>query len=63
MTSFFAVYDPATGAILRTGFCTQSADLALQARAGEAVVACDRLCPGDRFRVDVAAAPPRIVAR
>lgn len=63
MTYFYAVYDPATGAILRTGFCTQAADVALQARPGEAVVASDRLCPGGQFCVDLARTPPALVAR
>lgn len=63
MTHFYAVYDPATGAIVRSGFCTQSADVALQARPGEAVVAADRLCPGDAFAVDLARTPPQVVAR
>jgi hypothetical protein len=61
--TYYAVYDPASGAILRTGFCTQAADAAVQARRGEAVIACDRLCPGDRFAVDVARTPPAVVAR
>jgi hypothetical protein len=63
MTYFYAVYDPATGTILRTGFCSQAADVALQARAGEAVIAADRLCPSAAFTVDVALTPPAIVAR
>ena len=63
MTYFYAVYVPATGAILRTGFCSQAADVVLQARTGEAVIAADRLCPGAQFVVDVARTPPAIVAR
>ena len=63
MTHFYAVYDSATGAILRTGFCSQACDVALQAREGEAVIATDRLCPAGQFAVDLARTPPAIVAR
>ncbi len=63
MIFHFAIYDPATGAITRTGFCTQAADVALQVRPGEAVIAADRLAPGERFRVDVARTPPAIIPR
>ena len=63
MTHFYAVYDPATGTILRTGFCSQATDVALQARAGEAVIATDRLCPAAHCAVDLARTPPTIVAR
>jgi hypothetical protein len=63
MMHFYAVYDPATGAILRTGFCTQSCDVALQAREAEAVIAADALCPADRYAVDVARTPPVLVTR
>ena len=63
MTHFYAVYDPASGAILRVGFCTQGADVALQARAGEAVIAADRLCPAERYAVDVARTPPVLMEK
>ena len=63
MTHFYAVYDPATGAVLRTGFCSQAADVALQARAGEAVLATAQLCPAAQSVVDLTRTPPAIVAR
>ena len=63
MTHFYAVYDPATGTILRTGFCSQATDVALQARAGEAVIATAHLASGDQFAIDLAATPPALAAK
>jgi len=58
----FVVYDPASGAIARWGFCSDPEDAARQARAGEAVIVTDRLCPGNAFRVDVTNTPASVVA-
>lgn len=63
MSHFYLVYDPATGAIGRAGFCTLAAAVAAQARPGEAVIATDRLYPADAFTVDVTKAPPAVVPK
>ncbi|HUZ72224.1 MAG TPA: hypothetical protein VMU87_04505 [Stellaceae bacterium] len=63
MSHFYVVYDPATGAIRRAGFCTLAACVAVQARQGEAVIAADRLYPADAFAVDLTKTPPAVVAK
>jgi hypothetical protein len=59
--SFFAVYDPATGAIRRYGSCA-AADLARQAQAGEAVIATPAPAPDNKFKIDITKSPPALVA-
>lgn len=60
--TFFVVYDPATGAIRRTGFCSRAADMALQARAGEAVIEAAAHHLSNASAVDITRSPPAIVA-
>ena len=62
MPHFFLVYDPATGAAKRSGFCMLAAGVAPQARPGEAVIATDRLYLADKVKLDVTKSPPAIVA-
>ena len=60
----FVVYDPATGAIKRSGHCSNPGDVALQAQPGEAVLALDRdTAPGSVARVDVSQSPPVAVPK
>ena len=61
--NFFAVYDPASGAIRRAGWCRLAADLAREAQAGEAVIAHTVLPRDDAFRVDVTKTPHQVVAK
>jgi hypothetical protein len=61
MPHFFVVYDPTTGTVVRSGFCTLAAGVALQARRGEAVLATDRAYPVDGVRVDLTKTPPSVV--
>jgi hypothetical protein len=57
----FAVYDPATGLIKRSGICT-AGDLAIQAQSGEAVIETSNQAPGSAFKVDITQSPPVVIA-
>jgi len=59
--TYFAVYDPSSGAIRRYGSCTP-ADLAHQAGQGEAVIETPAPAPDNKFRLDVTKSPPSLVA-
>jgi hypothetical protein len=59
--SYFAVYDPATGAIRRYGSCAP-ADLARQAQPGEAVMATQAPAPDNKFKVDITKTPAVLTA-
>ncbi len=56
----FAVYDPATGIIKRTGSCGPR-DFALQNRSGEAVIETDGTVRTNTHRVDLSNEKPRAV--
>ncbi|HUZ71954.1 MAG TPA: hypothetical protein VMU87_03115 [Stellaceae bacterium] len=58
----YVVYDPATGAILKSGHCGQPADMPRQAKAGQAVMAVSEICRGDKQRIDITKTPPAVVA-
>lgn len=59
--NYFVVHDPTTGAIRRSGFCTQPRDVAGQARSGEAVREVDQFYPPGKFKVDLTKTPPVVV--
>lgn len=50
--TFFVVYNPNDGDILRSGFCPEDW-LELQSRDGEAVLVADELIDNDKFMVDL----------
>ena len=51
MITFFVVYDPETGSIIRSGACPQEI-VYLQAGEGEAALETDNEYRGNAFRVD-----------
>lgn len=59
--SYFAVYDPALGTLIRAGFCSRSLDVKLQAREGEAVIETDQLYNVAKFKIDVSQSPAAVV--
>lgn len=62
MMVLFAVYDPKTGAIKRSG-CCNAGDLALQAQVGEAVLQTASPAPDNKFKLDLTKTPPVMVAK
>lgn len=59
----WAVYDRVSGTILRSGFCTDPAQAAAQARAGEAVILSDTALRDDHHAVDITKKPPALYVR
>lgn len=52
MITFFVVYDPETGSIIRSGACPQEI-VYLQAGEGEAALETDNEYRGDAYTVDL----------
>ena len=52
MITFFVVYDPETGSIIRCGACPQEI-VYLQPGEGEAAMETDAEYRGDQFKVDL----------